>query len=255
MAPVEAIEALTQTSVACAASLDALKGLEYGDTSSNVERSSLSVIRTDFMSLLALIRAHSTTLSLAFKPPPSYNAVPRPLSDLRKDVTKITGCLRILAASKQGATFFGQVRSQAIAIVDAVQYLVRNFVQTASADPSLSNDDKTYLLRMGSLHAAIDECKASLPSDNLGAVMHSWRSNSNVIKDALIEYEELSQFPGGGETDSNGEESSDEMDTWDDVLGIDTSKELSAEEAAVAKRVSLLNAVQPSLCPFVCLSN
>lgn len=239
MALPQVVEALTQTSVACAASLDALKGLEYGDTSGDVERSSLSVIRTDFMSLLALIRAHSTTLSLAFKPPPSYDAITRPLSDLRTDVAKITGCLRILAASKRGATFFAYARSQAIAVVNAVQYLVQTFVQMTSIDPSIVKDDKRYLLRMGSLHAAIDECKTSLPNDNLDAVLHSWRSDSSVIKDALNEYEELSQLQDGGDVESDEDDFGDEMDTWDDVLGVDTSKKLSTEEAAVAKKVSL----------------
>ena len=241
MAPTQVTEALTETSVACATSLGVLNGLKYGKTSSDVEPSSLSVIRTDFMSLLALIRAHSTTLSLAFKPPPSYDAVPRSSNDLRIDVTKITGCLRVLAASKQGITFFGQARSQAIVIVDAAQSLVRNFIQTASIDPSLSKDDKTYLLRMGSLHDAIDECKTSFPDDNLDAVLRSWRSSISIIKDALIEYEELSEFQDDGGVDHDddlGDDLGDGMDTWDDVLGVDTSKKLSAEEAEVAKKVS-----------------
>ena len=108
------------------------------------------------------------------------------------------------SASKQGATFFGQVRSQAIAIFYAVQYLVWNFVQTASVNPSLSNDDKTYLLRM---MPPLTNARCHLPSDNLGAALHSWRSNSNVIKDTPTEHEELSQPQGGSETDSNGEES------------------------------------------------
>jgi len=191
------------------------------------------------MSLLALIRAHSTTLSLAFKPPPSYDAATRPLSDLRTDVAKITGCLLILAASKRGATFFAHARSQAIVVVDAVQYLVQTFVQMTSIDPSIAKDDKRYLLRMGSLHGAIDECKTSFPNDNLDAVLRSWRSDSSVIQDALNEYEELSQLQDEGDVESDEDDFGDEMDTWDDVLGVDTSKRLSAEEAAVAKKASL----------------
>lgn len=236
MAPPAVVEALTQTVETCTAALESFSSLSYGQNPNNAEASSLSVIRSDFLSLLALLRAHSTALSLAFKPPPTYDAVSRPSSDLRTDVAKIAGCMQILAASQEGAIFFKYSRSQATIIIDGVRSLVQTFVSAKFNDPVIANNDRTYLLRMGSLHSAIDRCKAAFPVDNRAAVLELWSQNSAMIQDALIEYEELSQ-PRANDVEQDQDDLDDEMDNWDDVLGHEASKELTAAETEIAKKV------------------
>lgn len=236
--PPEVTAALRETSELCAEARKTISDVFYGQSFTDIQASPLIAIRTDFFSILALVRAHSTTLSLAFKPPPSYDAASRPLSDLRADVTKLAGSIRTLATSQHGATFYTQTRSRASVILEAIQSLIHTFQITNFDDPVTSRDDKTYLLRMGSLHSAVDETKSSLPEDNLAAVLQSWSSNSGVMKDALVEYEELSEVDEDGNGDGEEDEFQDELDTWDDVLGLDSSKKLTPEEAAVAKKAN-----------------
>ncbi|KAF8323256.1 hypothetical protein DL93DRAFT_2162434 [Clavulina sp. PMI_390] len=242
MPPPAAVDDLAGTVVACNQALESISNLSYGENPHNVEKSTTSAIRSDFLSLLALVRAHSTVLSLAFKPPPNYDTISRPLSDIRSDVDKIAGCVHILATSKKGATFFKQLRSQANVVLDATRSLVQTFLTTNFDDPEVARSDKTYLLRMGSLHSAIDQCKASFPKNNRDAVTALWSSDSETIKDALVEYEELSNA-GSPDSAENGEDDGgldDDFDDWDTVLGQQPSKPLTPEEAAIAKKCWML---------------
>lgn len=246
--PPEVAAALLETTELCAEAQKTVSEVTYGQRFADLSTSPLLAIRTDFLSILALVRAHSTTLSLAFKPPPTYDAASRPLSDLRADVTKLAGSIRMLAASKHGATFYEQTRSRVSVILEAIQALVHTFQRTDLDDPVTSRDDKTYLLRMGSLHSAVDETKSLLPDDNLSAVLQTWSSNSGIMKDALVEYEELSEVDEDGEREED--DFGDEMDTWDDVLGLESSKKLTPEEAAVAKKANICQNIAPCFRPL-----
>lgn len=236
------LDGISRTIDACKSSLKAIDEAIYDQVNENVSPSSLATIRTDFLSLLALIRAHSTTLCLAFKPPASYDAAPRPLNDLHADVSRLAGCIQILAVSQPGQTLFKRAQRGAATIVEYTESLVDSV-----AAPAQEDNDKLYLMRMGSLHATIDDLKNQLPLDNRTAVLESWKTNTECINDALTEYEELSK-----EDEAEEEDFDDFGDNWDDILGVDTSKKLSVVERERAQKVEIYQSSESLPLRLIC---
>jgi hypothetical protein len=185
-------QSLSRASATCREALDSLHS--YANAPSSSGGPPLPTILTDFKSILSFIYSHSTTLSLALKPPPTLEAAVKPLAELSADVARLTACALLLNAQDHGKTLRREVVWAAQEIVDAIQALVSGFSTADNGKQILrGKDDKTYLLKMGSLHSSIDKIKADLSSDNASAVAKSWAANDSAIADAVRESKEMAE--------------------------------------------------------------
>lgn len=235
---------------ACAAALEILRSLGRSDlrnlpTSIDPSSSSLPTlqsVRTDFFSLLTLSYTHSTTLSLALKPPATHAGATRPLSDLISDTNKLTTCAKLLdeAEAQHGATLCKEYKWKAQEVIEGIQSLVQVFLTSAGPTmrPGLTlnlpqEGDKTYLLRTGSLHSTIESAKNGLSKDNRAAVTKSWQANDESLADALEECKECAEDNEDGDGD-------DELDDgWGELMGKDAPSriKMTPAELDTAKKV------------------
>ncbi|KAF8326964.1 uncharacterized protein EI90DRAFT_3059896 [Cantharellus anzutake] len=239
-----------QTADSCTQSLNVLKNTSYTielHSHAHAQWPTLQSILTDYTSILSLIYTHSTNLSLAMKPPSTYPAVPRLLSDLTSDITKLTSCVQFLS-SWYGATLYNEASWKARETIDTVRALVQTFIPSHSFSPhdnvpftdhAPHDFSKTYLIRTNAIHASIESTKKGLSKSNAQAVLKVWDTHSDSIQDALEECEELTREPPPD--DEVNEESEDsEDDGWDEIMGGKTGRRLTPEERDRAKKTRML---------------
>ncbi|KAF9508296.1 hypothetical protein BS47DRAFT_1488465 [Hydnum rufescens UP504] len=183
---------LTQANDACSVALDILRNKnDYNEAHLEPMKNDLIDIQTDYKSILALMYTHATTLGIAFKPPSTPAGAIRPLKDLSTDISNLVGCVQCLRAGAHGKTLHREATWRAQEIIEAVHALLQTFL--ASKWDESPKQDKTYLMRIGALHSAIDFAKKDLSMDNTAAILSSWKSHSNTLADALAECEELQE--------------------------------------------------------------
>lgn len=187
----------------------------------------LDILRTDLISLFALVYSHATRASLAFKPPLTADAAAKSLSDMSGDLSRLVFCVQSFADNAHGRSMRKEVVWSAREVVENVESLVLSLFEMRQ--PRNAND-KTYLLRTGSLHAAIDKSRQTLSVDNRAAVNRAWKTNNETLKDALKENRELID-----EASAENEPEEDFDDGWGEV--IESTAKMSETELGRSKKV------------------
>ncbi|KAF9508290.1 hypothetical protein BS47DRAFT_1397953 [Hydnum rufescens UP504] len=228
---------LTQANDACSVALNILRNKnDYNEAHLEPMKNDLIDIQTDYKSILALMYTHATTLGIAFKPPSTPAGAIRPLKDLSTDISNLVGCVQCLRAGAHGRTLHREATWRSQEIIEAVHALLQTLL--ASKWDESAKQDKTYLMRIGALHSAIDFAKKDLSMDNTAAILSSWKSHSNTLADALAECEELQEE---SRRDSDGDDLGEEDgidDGWGELTGTSqSSPKMSAAELATAKKV------------------
>ncbi|KAG8985768.1 hypothetical protein FRB95_004267 [Tulasnella sp. JGI-2019a] len=225
---VTVLDALRNCQHACSQALEALvKRLPViittpgGDGTGNP---TLVTLRTDFISLLAMVYSHATRVGMSFKPPITDLAAVKSLQELSADVERLASCALAVHTSS-GRILGKQFVWAAQEVAENVQSLAIGLL-AASTAPS---DD--YLRRVGQIHAVVEKIKASLPVDQTAAVQQIWSSNSESIEDALNECKLL--MDGGGDDDMFEDEEWDGMDLGDESQ----RKELNEDEMKTTQQV------------------
>ncbi len=221
----------------------------------------LTSILTDYTSLLSLIYTHTTTLSLAMKPPPTYPGATRPLSDLASDVTKLTSCVCFLSSS-HGATLHKEATWRAQETIESIHTLIQIFISINPSTPSEGtvgsamlvnipgvhsrntaadgNDAKSYLIRTGAVHSAVEHAKKTLSKSNAQAVLKVWNTHTESLQDALEECKELAMDPVPDDEDElDGLEDIDD-DGWGELIS-NSHRKLAPEERERANKVPSKN--------------
>ncbi|PPQ71970.1 hypothetical protein CVT24_008187, partial [Panaeolus cyanescens] len=184
-----------------------------------------ATLRTDFLSILALLHAATTKVTLSLKPgSPQYKASLTPLKDLSNNVAALVHSIRLMQLT-QAKTILNEYESVAKSAIRAID----SFICTVSS--STSSDD--CLRKAGEIHELIDHARkpGSLSPDNQAAVLKKWSQDHDSLKDGFEELNELCQ-PEDAKDDL-------EDDGWDE-LGFESNQKLSEEELARAVNIQTL---------------
>ncbi|KAF8607873.1 hypothetical protein BDV93DRAFT_519863 [Ceratobasidium sp. AG-I] len=226
--------ALQQAVFACAASLDALKASRTQQPEITGDLPAPADVRSDFLSILTLLYARSTSLTLILKAgSDSLGAAREPLTEIARDVARLAHCAGLF--SVLGATIRSEAIWSAEEVIESIQTYLVGFTRAKAA--GTSEDSKILMLRVGTIHSIIDRVKASLSTDNRTAVGKRWQSDASHLDDAMqeikdmVEEAERSDLEGGDEADGFD-------DGWGEVLGGPATK-LEPHEVEVAKKAML----------------
>ncbi|KZT35461.1 hypothetical protein SISSUDRAFT_1064442 [Sistotremastrum suecicum HHB10207 ss-3] len=152
----------------------------------NVEEQPLQALTDDYIKLTTLLRNACTKLSLAMKPPASWDAAVASTAELEQKTNQFITCTSSFSPSHHGSVFTKAVRWETSSVLSALLALVRSLISLASSKES---DSKEYLLRTGSAHESLEKAAATVRDmgDNLGAVRSRWAENQSALDDALSE--------------------------------------------------------------------
>ena len=245
--------ALQQAVFACAASHDALKASRTqqpettGDpvchlalayvtnfTLTQANKPTPADVRSDFLSILTLLYARSTSLTLVLKAgSDSLAAAREPLTEIARDVARLAHCAGLFSVS--GATIRSEAIWSAEEVIESIKTYLVSF--TRSKASGTSEDPKALMLRVGTIHSVIDRVKASLSTNNRAAVGKRWQSDASHLDDAMQEIRDMVEE--AERTDqAGGNEMDDFDDGWGEVLGGPATK-LQPREVEAAKKVSV----------------
>ncbi|CCO32877.1 hypothetical protein BN14_06941 [Rhizoctonia solani AG-1 IB] len=225
--------ALQQAIFSCAASLDALKASRTQVPQIPEDNPSPEDVRSDFMSILTLLYARSTSLTMVLNAD-SYSAAREPLNDIARDITRLAHCAGSFSVS--GPT----IRSEAVwaseEVIDCIQTYLISFTRSKATEASRAESKAALMLRVGSIHNTIDRIKASFATDNRAAVVKRWQSDASHIEDATREVKEMIEEAGSDDPTENAGDDFD--DGWGEILDGQASK-LTTHEVEAAKKVGV----------------
>ncbi|KAF8742974.1 Grap2 and cyclin-D-interacting, partial [Rhizoctonia solani] len=226
--------ALQQAIFSCATSLDALKASRSQVPQTPEDNPSPEDVRSDFISILTLLYARSTSLTLVLNAD-SYSAAREPLIEIARDVSRLAHCAGLFSV------FGPTMRSEAVwaseEVIDSMQTYLITFTRSKVTDASPAESKAALMLRVGSIHNTIDRVKASLSADNRASVAKRWQSDASHIDDAMREVKEMIEEAESDDPVQNDEE--DFEDGWGEILGDQASK-LATHEVETAKKVMLI---------------
>ncbi|KAJ1308807.1 hypothetical protein OPQ81_004495 [Rhizoctonia solani] len=228
--------ALQQAIFSCATSLDALKASRTQAPQIPEDKPSPENVRSDFISILTLLYARSTSLTLVLNAD-SHSAAREPLADIARDVTRLAHCAGLFSVS--GPT----IRSEAVwaseEVIDCIQTYLISFTRSKATGVSPEESKAALMLRVGSIHNTIDRIKTSFSADNRAAVVKRWQSDASHLDDAIREVKEMIE-EAESDDDAGKDEDEDGLDDgWGEILEGQASK-LAAHEVEVAKKVMLI---------------
>ncbi|PVG04459.1 hypothetical protein CPB86DRAFT_218980 [Serendipita vermifera] len=186
------------------------------------EQPSVDILRKDFVGIISLIYTYSTRLWIALgKRPPTHSAAFPTLDELSNYTKTLYGCALAFTDS-YGGTLRVEIHTAAIEVLSALEALLRDY--------SESNGENSKQMT-ATLHEICDRSR-NVSTDNREAVLKIWKQDSEALKDAIKELDELLN-PDDLEDSSDGV-----SDGWDELLGgEETGAELSGGEMATVKKV------------------
>ncbi|CUA70051.1 hypothetical protein RSOLAG22IIIB_00396 [Rhizoctonia solani] len=224
--------ALQQAIFSCATSLDTLKASRTQTPQIPEDKPSPENVRSDFISILTLLYARSTSLTLVLNAG-SYPAAREPLTEIARDVSRLAHCVGLFSIS--GPTIQSEATWAAEEVLDCIQTFLISFTRSKATETSPEESKAALMLRVGSIHNTIDRIKTSFSVDNRAAVIKRWQSDSSHLDDAMREVKEMIEE---AESDNPGKDE-DLDDGWGEILDGPESK-LAAHEVEVAKKVMLI---------------
>ncbi|KAI0306581.1 hypothetical protein B0F90DRAFT_1665833 [Multifurca ochricompacta] len=228
----------TTTADTCTNSINSIK--IKTNTISNLNKTQLSTLRFDFISLLSVLYSNTTKLSIALNPSnPTYSAAITPLKDLIIHSSTLASNASYFLPNVHGRALTAEVHSTAKSILTALQDLVHAhhslLISLANNDGDSVPEKETYLSKTAIVHELITQAKADQPqglsTSNLIAVRKRWREHSDIIADAE-KMLEIEAFPSDHPDDDGFD------DGWGDPeLDLGGSDKQSPEQIELAKRI------------------
>ncbi|KEP48962.1 Grap2/cyclin-D-interacting protein [Rhizoctonia solani 123E] len=224
---------LQQAIFSCATSLDALKASRTQAPQIPEDKPSPEDVRSDFISILTLLYARSTSLTLVLNAG-SYSAVREPLTEITRDVTRLAHCAGLFIVS--GPTIRSEATWAAEEVINCIQTYLISFTRSKASATPPEEAKTTLMLRVGSIHNTIDRIKTSFSVDNRVAVIKRWQSDASHLDDAMREVKEMIEE---AESDNPEKDENDFDDGWGEILDGPVSK-LAVHEVEAAKKVMLI---------------
>lgn len=197
----------------------------------------LEVLHKDLISLLSLLYAATTKLSLALKPSsPTYNASLSPLKDLADHISALFHCANHFVPDTHGATLVQEVTSLVKDAIDSIRALVQKFLEIESNDSRQSSGQAgdEYMVRTATVHTVLDRAR-QLSANNLFAVRKRWSEDAASLDDG---FREVADMVEEAESTDDVDDSDDAMldDGWGEI-GIGKSQKMIPEELDRTKKV------------------
>ncbi|KAJ7685160.1 hypothetical protein DFH06DRAFT_1264492 [Mycena polygramma] len=195
---------------------------------------SLPVLHKDLLSLVSLLYAATTKVSLALKPSsPTYSASLAPLKDLADHVSALFHCASLFVPDAHGATLVREVHSLVKDAIEAIRALVQTFlaIETSGSRQSSGHAGDEYMVRTATVHNILDNARA-LSANNLLATRKRWAQDAASLDDGFQEVADMVDEEEG--TDEDEDEMFD--DGWGEI-GIGKSQKMNAEELNRTKQV------------------
>ncbi|KAJ7940640.1 hypothetical protein B0H13DRAFT_2226014 [Mycena leptocephala] len=197
---------------------------------------SLDVVHKDLISLLSLLYAATTKVSLALKPSsPTYSASLVPLKDLSDHVSALFHCANLFVPDSHGATLSREAHSLVRDAIESIRALVQTFLDIEASDSRQSSGQAgdEYMVRTATVHNVLDKAR-TLSANNLRAVRKRWVEDAASLDDG---FQEVADMVNEAES-TDGPEDDDEMfdDGWGEI-GIGKSQKMSPEELDRTKKV------------------
>ncbi|KAG8954494.1 hypothetical protein FRC04_011822 [Tulasnella sp. 424] len=238
MSSAEIHSALSQCQTACGQALKALfqePVLETTPASSSSEQGpantpSISVLRSDFASLLALLDNNITKFGMSLKPPLTGAGVVKSIQGASADLGTLASCSLSVPLSA-GKAIRKEFIWTAQEVIESIQGLVSGLLPPADGKEFVVPDD--YLRRVGSVHSVLDKVRESLSTDNASAVEKRWTQDSSSLDDALRECKEMMDEAESSK-DQEDEDFGDDGDEWDDMM--DGGEKMTPEELERTKK-------------------
>ncbi|KZT70120.1 hypothetical protein DAEQUDRAFT_224967 [Daedalea quercina L-15889] len=207
----------------CSAAADTLKQPTLASApgpSSSVP--ALGVLHKDLLSLLTLIYASTTKLTLSLRAEePAYKAAVGPLQDLIGNVSAIATCAALFDA--HGLTLASDVRQVVTEVCSALSALGRTLLE----------EGEDYLVHTGMVHEVVDKAKRDLSADNRAAVRKRWTADRGMLEDSLQDVASMLEDDDAADQD---EDFNDELDD----LGLGSVKKMSEVELERTRKVQSL---------------
>ncbi|CAA7271702.1 unnamed protein product [Cyclocybe aegerita] len=216
------------------AALDALESKETSLPNEGFPSTEFTTLRTDFISILALIHAATTKVALSLKPSsPEYKASLSPLKDLSNNAAALVHSIRLMRRDL-APTILKEYESVARNVVREVLH----FSEVLLSPPATSTSNEDYLVGAGKVHELIDLARRSggLSLSNREAVRKRWLQDRDSLVDGEEEIQEIWKS-----SDSDEPADDDELfdDGWEE-LGISSTQTLSPVEKDRAGKVHSL---------------
>ncbi|KAJ7452413.1 hypothetical protein B0H11DRAFT_1876433 [Mycena galericulata] len=198
----------------------------------------LDVLHKDLISLLSLLYAATTKLSLALKPSsPTYSASLSPLKDLADHVSALFHCANHFVPDTHGATLVQEVVSLVKDAIGSIRALVQKFLEIEANDSRQSSGQAgdEYMVRTAAVHTVLDRAR-KLSASNLLAVRKRWSEDAASLDDGFREVADM--IEEAESTTDDIEDSDDAMfdDGWGEI-GIGKSQRMIPEELDRTKKV------------------
>ncbi|KAJ3514839.1 hypothetical protein NLJ89_g2129 [Agrocybe chaxingu] len=216
------------------AALDALESKETSLHDEGFPSTGFTTLRTDFISLLALIYAATTKVALSLKPSsPEHKASLTPLKNLSNNVAALVHSIRLMRRNL-AATILKEYEIVARNVIREVLH----FSEVLLSPPAASTSNEDYLVGVGKMHELIDLARRSggLSLNNREAVRKRWLQDRDSLVDGEEEIQEICQS-----SDSDEPADDDELfdDGWEE-LGISSKQKLSPVERDRVEKVHSL---------------
>ncbi|KAJ7109375.1 hypothetical protein C8R44DRAFT_635330, partial [Mycena epipterygia] len=198
---------------------------------------SLDVVHKDFSTLVSLLYAATTKLSLALKPSnPTYSASLTPLKDLADHVSALFHCANLFVPDAHGATLVQEVLSLVKDVIGSIRALVQKFLEIEAHDSRQSSGQAgdEYMVRTATVHNVLDRARR-LSANNLVAVRKRWSEDAASLDDG---FREVADMVEEAESTDDIEDSDDAMfdDGWGEI-GIGKSQKMDPQELDRTKKV------------------
>ncbi|CAE6483171.1 unnamed protein product [Rhizoctonia solani] len=182
--------ALQQAMFSRVTSLGALKASRTQTLQIPEDKPSPETVPSGFISILTLLYARSTSLTLVLNAG-SYPAVQEPLTEIARDVAKLTHCDGLFSVS--GPNIQSEAIWAAEEVLDCIQTFLISFTRSKTTETSPEESKAAIMLRVGSIHNTIDRIEASFSADNRTAVIKRWQSaaDPSQLDDAMREVKEM----------------------------------------------------------------
>ncbi|KAJ7774823.1 hypothetical protein B0H16DRAFT_1880040 [Mycena metata] len=198
---------------------------------------SIDVLHKDLLSLLSLLYAATTKLSLSLKPSgPTYSASLSPLKDLADRVSALFHCANLFVPDTHGATLVREVHSLVRDVIESIRALAQTFldIEASGLRQSSGQAGDEYMVRTATVHSVLDRARA-LSANNLLAVRKRWSEDAASLDDG---FHEVADMVEEAQSADDLEEDPDEMfdDGWGEI-GFGKGQKMNPEELERTKKV------------------
>ncbi|KAK7014864.1 hypothetical protein R3P38DRAFT_3321745 [Favolaschia claudopus] len=196
---------------------------------------SVQVLRKDLVSLMSLLYAATTKVSLALKPSkPTYSAALAPLKDLSDHVSALFHCANLFVPHIQGATLVREVHSLVRDAIESIKALSQTFLEIEASDSRQGSGQAgdEYMVRTATVHSVLDKARALSP-DNVAAVRKQWKEDAASLEDG---FREVGDMIDEEESEADVQDDDDFDDGWGGI-GIGKSQKMTLEERDRTKKI------------------